>query len=109
MQTPEPWTLVYSSRSQNWRLKGPRRRTGHRRCVAVIGQLLERFSSDVRAEAEANAHLLHAAPALHRILKAAVEAHGPLGDDTRPSWWQAAVNAIAKAEGGNLAVEPANG
>lgn len=50
-----------------------------------------------------------AAPELLAALKEAVIAHGPFGDDTRPSWWQAAVNAIAKAEGAKLAVEPANG
>lgn len=31
-------------------------------------------------------------------LKAAVTAHGPFGDDSRPEWWGAACAAIAKAE-----------
>lgn len=46
---------------------------------------------------EADARLIAAAPDLLSILKRAVVEHGPLGDDSRPAWWDDACTAIAKA------------
>lgn len=50
------------------------------------------------AQGFANARLIGAAPAMLKALEAAVTERGPLGDDTRPAWWQAACAAIAAAK-----------
>lgn len=50
------------------------------------------------AQKQADAKLWAAASELLAALTAAVQAHGPFGDDSRPAWWQAACAAIAKAE-----------
>lgn len=41
--------------------------------------------------------IVEAAPELAKALKAAVEAHGPFGDDSRPAWFNSACAALALA------------
>ena len=48
------------------------------------------------AEAEANAHLISAAPDLYEALRDLVRTGG---DDHMPGYWEAAEAALAKAEG----------
>lgn len=84
-----------------WKVFGRAGYTGHKvedgkgRSVAAFPSTSKRS----KEERDANAVLIAAAPELFAALKAAVEAHGPFGDDSRPSWWHDACIAISKAEG----------
>lgn len=82
--TPGPW------RSDYWDVYA---RDGRHVCKCTATGAIDETHPSI-----ANARLIAAAPDMLAALVAAVQAHGPFGDDSRPEWWQPALDAIAKAE-----------
>lgn len=92
--TPGPW--VVTNGYQVWK-DGRNALLSPRICsLKSAATPVEQVSRD---EMAANAALIAAAPDMLAALREAVQAHGPFGDDSRPAWWQAACDAIARAEG----------
>lgn len=78
--TPGPWKVKV--------------RNGDPDVIDAEGNTIAWVYSGERAKADA--HVIAAAPAILATLEAAVVAHGPFGDDSRPAWWHDA-NAIVGA------------
>lgn len=102
--TSGPWMAASAPSSVvGWPVVGPMGRS-----ICNVSWMPRKVYPDIsdadyaafNAECEANARLIAAAPELLAALTRAVAAHGPFGDDTRPTWWADACAAIAKAEGG---------
>jgi hypothetical protein len=89
--TPGPWRI--SPRTQ-FRFPTIVSGTGNGQCVATCGG-----PSGHYANAEANAHLIAAAPALYEALKALIDECMTCPDDCRLMSHRAATAAIAQAEG----------